>query len=193
MHESQSGPHMTTLRTILVLGAATLMAAGCTKPLEVGSITEITSTTGSKGIDVHELKRAKGQPGVPEFAGDQLFEVRTFANEDGQGEKEIDGAACTVSAADFSAKLTTPAKVRVPLYRAQSSTLAVACEKAGYKKRSITVTAIDITRHGRYASGSSGGVIGLVAAVAVDGLSDNTKNDWKYPYARVVLEKPEKP
>jgi hypothetical protein len=177
----------------LLIGAALLALAGCAKPLEVSSITEIKSTTGSKGIDVHEPRRASGQQGLPEFAGDQLLEVRTYTAENGNGEQEIADVACTVSAADFSANLVTPAKVRVPLYRAQSSTLAVSCDKPGFKKRSITVAAVDATRNSRYATGSSAGAIGLIAAVAVDGLSDNTKNDWKYPLAKVVLERPEKP
>jgi hypothetical protein len=178
----------TTLRQA-VLGTAILALAGCAKPMEVGSITEITSTTGSKVVDVYQPRRASGQQGVPEFAGDQLLEVRAYAVEEGQGEVEIAGAACTVGAADFNASATTPAKVRVPLYRAQSSALAVSCEKPGFKKRSITVEAADVVRQGRYATGSSAGVIGLVAAVAVDGMSDNTKNEWRYPLARVVLER----
>jgi hypothetical protein len=184
---------MRTAVSPLLVTAALLALAGCAKPLEVSSITEIKSTTGSKGIDVHEPRRANGQQGLPEFAGDQLLEVRTYTNENGNGEAEIADVACIVSAADFSANVVTPAKVRVPLYRAQSSTLAVSCDKPGFKKRSITVAAVDATRSGRYATGSSAGAIGLIAAVAVDGLSDNTKNEWKYPLAKVVLERPEKP
>lgn len=172
-----------------LFGAAILALAGCAKPLEVGSVTEITPTTGSKVVDVYQPRRASGQQGVPEFAGDQLLEVRAYAIEDGKGEVEIADATCTVAAADFSASTTTPAKVRIPLYRAQSSVLSVSCEKAGFKKRSITVEAADVVRQGRYASGSSAGVIGLVAAVAVDGMSDNTKNEWRYPLARVVLDR----
>jgi hypothetical protein len=175
-------------RTYAVVGVI-MALAGCAKPLEVGSITEIQSKTGSRGIDVYEPRRIKDQAGLPEFAGDQLLEVRTYVVEDGKGEVEVADASCSVSAADFSATTRTPAKVRVPLYRGQSSTLAVSCERPGYKPRSITVAAADVTRQGRYQSGSSAGVIGLVAAVAVDGLSDNTKNEWRYPLARIVMEK----
>ena len=142
---------------------------------------------------MHEPRRAQGQQGVPEFAGTQLLEVRTYIVKDGQGQVEIAGVACVVSAADFSANTVTPAKVRVPLYRGQSSALAVSCDKPGYKKRSITVDAADATRQGRYATRSSASATGLIAAVAVDGFSDNTKNEWTYPLAKILLERPEKP
>ena len=165
-----------------------MTTSACVKPLEVSSITEIQSKTGSKSIDVYEPRRARDQPGLPEFAGDQLVEVRSYVLEDGKGQVEISGADCQISAADFTASAVTPAKVRVPLYRGQSSTLGVSCEKPGFRKHSITLAAVDTTRQGRYSSGSSAGVIGLVAAVAVDGMSDNTKNEWRYPVAKMMLE-----
>ena len=168
---------------------ALLLLAGCAKPLEVANITEISSKTGSTSIDVHEPKRRAGQAGLPEFAGDQLVEVRAFTYQDGNGEVEMPGATCTVSAADFSATTQTPAKVRVPLYRGQSSTLAVACEKAGYAKKMITLAPIDVTRTNRMSSGAGGGLIGVVAVAAIDSMSDNTKNEWRYPLARVVMER----
>lgn len=171
---------------------AALMAA-CAKPLEVASITDVKSKTGSKGIDVHEPRRLSGAQGVPDFAGDQLLEVRTYVQTDSEGHKEMPGASCTVSAADFSATATTPAKVRVPLYRAQSSQLAVACEMPGYKKRMVTIAAIDETRNQRLGSGANGGLIGVLAVAAVDAMADNTKNEWKYPLAKVTLEPEGKP
>ena len=162
---------------------------GCAKPLEVASITEIRSSTGSKGIDVHEAKRQAGQSGVPEFAGDQLLEVRTYIQEDGNGEVEIAGASCQLSAADFAATMQSPAKIRVPLYRGQSSTLAVSCELPGHKKKMTTVSPVDVTRQARYSTGAGSGLLGLVAITAVDALSDNTKNEWRYQQVRVVLER----
>jgi hypothetical protein len=171
-----------------IVMATLLILAGCAKPLEVASITEISPKTGSTGIDVHEPKRRTGQAGLPEFAGDQLVEVRAYSYQDGSGEVEIPGATCTVSAADFAATMQTPAKVRVPLYRGQSSTLAVACEKPGYAKKMITLAPIDVTRTNRMSSGAGGGLIGVVAVAAIDSMSDNTKNEWRYPLARVVME-----
>jgi hypothetical protein len=84
--------------------------------------------------------------------------------------------------------LRSPGKVRVPLYRAQSSPLAVTCEMPGHKKKMVTVSAFDITRQGRLASGANGGLIGVVAVAAIDAMADNSKNDWRYPVARVELE-----
>lgn len=174
-------------RLLLFLGLAAL--GGCAKPLEVASITEIQSRTGSKSIDIYEPKRQSAQSTVPEFAGDQLIEVRTYVQKEDSGEVEIAGASCSLSAADFSTSMQSPAKVRVPLYRGQSSALAVSCEMPGYKKKMITVAAFDATQQARYASGSNGGLVGLVAVAAIDAMSDNSKNDWRYPPARLVLER----
>jgi hypothetical protein len=173
--------------SIQLLGLSLL--TGCAKPLEVGSITNIRSATGSQSVDVLEPKRAKGVPGLPEFSGDQLLEVRTYARSDGGPDAEISGASCTLTAADYSATMETPAKVRVPLYRAESSTLSVACKMPGFKKRMITVEAFDETRRSRMSNGAGGGLIGLVAVSAIDAASDNTRNTWRYPVAKILLER----
>ena len=98
------------------------------------------------------------------------------------------GAACSLAATGFSATMTSPAKVRVPLYRGQSSTLAVTCQMPGFQKRMVTVAPFDATRASRLASGSGGGLIGAVAVAAIDAAADNSNNDWRYPVARVVME-----
>ena len=171
---------LSLLLVVVVLG-------GCAAPgLEVASVTEIRSTTGSRGIDVYEPKRRAGSS-VPELAGDQLVEVRTYKNTD-EGEVELAGATCSLSATGFSASMRPPAKVRVPLYRGQSTTLAVTCEMPGYQKRMVTIAPYDATRASRLASSGSGGLIGVVVVAAVDAMADNSKNDWRYPLARVLLE-----
>ena len=53
----------------------------------------------------------------------------------------------------------------------------------------VTVAPVDTTRASRYQMGSSGGVLGIVAATAVDGLSDNSKNEWRYPLVQIDLER----
>ena len=169
--------------------AIAVLIGGCAKPLEVGSITEIKNSTGSKSIDVLEPKRMAGQSGVPEFSGDQLLEVRTYADNDSNGRVEVSGARCELSASDFKASMETPAKVRVPLYRNQSSTLAVSCDKPGFRKTMVTVTALDVTRQQRLASGSGGGLLGVAVVAAFDAAADNSKNEWRYPVAAVILEK----
>jgi hypothetical protein len=169
---------------LVVLGGCCL--GGCATPLAVNSVTDIRSSTGSRDIDIYEPKRRAGES-VPEFAGDQLAEVRTFQKSD-QGEVEMAGATCSLAATGFSATMTSPAKVRVPLYRGQSSTLAVTCQKPGFQKGMVTVAPFDETRRSRLATGSSGGLLGVVVVAAVDAAADNSKNDWRYPVARVVME-----
>ncbi|WP_246739025.1 hypothetical protein [Bradyrhizobium aeschynomenes] len=170
---------------LAIIGGACL--GGCAAPLAVNNVTDIRSTTGSRGIDVYEPKR-RTDASVPEFAGDQLVEVRTFHNPGGGGEVEMAGASCSLEASGFTATMTSPAKVRVPLYRGQSSTLAVTCQKPGYQKRMITVAPIDATRQARLASGMNGGILGAVIVAGIDAAADNSKNDWRYPVAKVVLE-----
>ena len=169
---------------LVLLGGCCL--GGCATPLAVTTVTDIRSSTGSRGIDVYEPKR-RTDASVPEYAGDQLVEVRTYQNS-GQGEEEMAGATCSLAATGFSATMTSPAKVRVPLYRGQSSTLAVTCQMPGFQKRMVTVAPFDATRASRLASGSGGGLIGAVVVAAVDASADNSNNDWRYPVARVVME-----
>lgn len=169
---------------LAILGGACL--GGCAAPLAVSSVTDIRPNTGSRGIDVYEPKRRTGAS-VPDFAGDQLVEVRTYGNA-GQGEVEMTGAACSLEATGFTASMTSPAQVRVPLYRGQSSTLAVTCQKPGYQKRMITVAPFDATRRARLASGVNGGLIGAVIVAGIDAAADNSKNDWRYPVAKVVMD-----
>ena len=172
----------------LLVGLGLVVLTGCAKPLEVARVTEISSQTGSTGIDVHAPRRLVNPESAPEFAGDQLVEVRTYVYEDGKGNVEVPGASCSLSAAEYSATMTSPAKVRVPLYRGKSSALAVRCEKPGYKKRLITVNVYDVTRSQRYAGAAGGGLLAVVAVAAIDAMSDNSKNEWRYPIAKVVLE-----
>ncbi|MCB1505796.1 MAG: hypothetical protein KDJ47_12540 [Hyphomicrobiaceae bacterium] len=155
-------------------------------------MTPIKPQNGATGIDVYAQHRNAGNTTAPEFAGDQLVEVRSYVYKQDQGDTEVRGANCSLSAAEYSATMTTPARVRVPLYRGQSSTLAVSCEMPGYKKSMITVAPMDITRNSRYANGASAGLLGVVAVAAIDAMSDNSKNDWRYPIAKIVLE-PETP
>jgi hypothetical protein len=177
------------MRGIILAVGAVLLLAGCAKPLEVGSITEIKPPPGTQGVDVYAGRRAAGEK-VPDFAGDQLMEVRTFATSspDGGGTgDEFSGASCKLSARDFSADVTTPAKVRVPVYRAQSSPLAVQCTKEGFKPKMTEVTAFNQTKLERHAGGA-GGLVGFLVVTAINAASDETTHDFKYPVARVEME-----
>lgn len=155
--------------------------------MEVASVTEIKPTEPGAEFDVYAEGRRRGEK-VPEFAGDQLLEVRAYEVKQGEGRKELAGAHCSLKSIKFSAEATTPAKVRVPLYRNQQSTLAVTCHKPGYKSRMIESHAFDATKSGRLASGSAGGVVGVVFMAAVNAASDDSKNVWLYSPISVVLE-----
>jgi hypothetical protein len=175
------------MRRIMVLGVL-LLLAGCAKPLEVGSITEIKPPPGTQGVDIYASRRAAGEK-VPDFAGDQLMEVRTFAQTEGGGSgDEFAGAQCKVSSRDFSADVTTPAKIRVPVYRAQSSPLAVQCTKDGFKPKLAEVAVFNETKAGRMQSAGNGGLIGVLMVTAINAASDETTHDFKYPVARVLME-----
>jgi hypothetical protein len=169
------------LKSLPVLFGAAVALAGCAQPLAVASITEIKPIAAPKGTGGIENKQAA-------FAGDQIVEVRAYAYKDGQGEQEIADASCTLATGEFTAQMLTPAKVRVPLYRVQSSVLAVTCERPGFAKKLVTVAPYDAVRAGRFGAATNAGLLGLAVVAAVDGLSDNTKNDWRYPPVKVVME-----
>lgn len=184
----------------IVVAVLVLGIAGCAaKPLEVGSVTSIKPHNGATGTDVYAHQRASGLT-VPAFGGDQLLEVRTYEYLQDKGRVEMAGADCTVSAGSYSAAMTTPAKVRVPLYRSQSESISVQCAKPGYNKRMITLRAFDKTRADRFgnmtSAGAAGGLVGVVASAAIAGIvdaaSDNSNNVWHYPHARIDLEQLDK-
>jgi hypothetical protein len=183
------------MRVVIVVVLACAMAGCAAQPLEVSSVTSIKPLNGATGTDIYAHQRAAGAE-VPAFGGDQLLEVRTYAHQEDEGRVEMAGADCTVSAGSFTASMTTPAKVRVPLYRNQSESLSVQCEKAGYKNRMITLKAFDKTRADRFRSmtsaGAGGGIIGVVTTAAVAGIvdatSDDSNNVWHYPPATIDLE-----
>ncbi|MEL7048119.1 MAG: hypothetical protein AAFO75_04005 [Pseudomonadota bacterium] len=178
---------------VVPIASILVVLAGCAaKPLEVGSITRIKPHTGGSDLDVYAAKRQSDPASAPEFAGDQLVEVRTYREDPEKGQVEMAGATCSLSAALYSADLTTPAKVRVPLYRGKSSQLSAKCAKPGFTDKLVTVGAFDATRNQRYQSASGGGLAGVAVVAVFDALSDNTKNDWRYPPVKVVMS-PEPP
>lgn len=183
----------TLVRGVIAIVCAAGLAACAAKPLEVGSITQIKPHTGSGELDVYAPKRAQDPASAPEFSGDQLVEVRTYRQDPENGQVEMEGATCKLSAALFSADMTTPAKVRVPLYRGKSSELSATCSKPGFKDKLVTAQAFDVTRSQRFATASGGGVAGVAVVAVFDAFSDNTKNDWKYPVLAVVMEEAGKP
>jgi hypothetical protein len=91
----------------LGLLASVLLMAGCAKPMEVGSITEIKPPPGSQGVDVYAAQRAQGQA-VPEFAGDQIVEVRSYHADsaDQQETGEFTGANCKLTASNSRSRLS---------------------------------------------------------------------------------------
>lgn len=174
---------------LAVTCAVVLALAGCAKGMEVGSITEIKAPPGSQGVDVYAAQRAAGQT-VPDFAGDQIVEVRTyFADNDDYDKGEFTGANCKLTSSNFSADFVTPAKVRVPIYRAQSSQLAVQCEKQGFKPRLVETAAVNETKQGTMAAGAGAGAIGLVTALVINAVSDEKTHNFAYPAVRIEMEK----
>jgi len=172
--------------------AVLLITTGCAKPLEVASISEIKPPPGAGGIDVYAARRAAGEP-VPEFAGEQLLEIRSYREpEDSQvAPLEFAGAACQVKASNFTADVVTPAKLRVPLYRNATSPLGVSCQMEGYQPRMVTSGVHNISQQQRYRTGSSVGLIGAAVALAADTLADKSQDEYRYRIIQVQMA-PEK-
>lgn len=171
--------------------AGCLLIAGCAKPLEVSSITEVKPVDPRAGVDVYAARRVAGHS-VPEFAGEQLLPVRTYISKEGQGLTEVAGAQCSLKGPEFSAEAVTPAIVRVPLYREQSSALSITCSKEGYAPKTAMRQVFDVTRTQRLASGSGGGLLGFAVVAAWDAMADNSKNDWRYGEVAITFDDPGK-
>jgi hypothetical protein len=179
------------VRILFTLTLAAIALAGCSqKPLEVDRITPIKANNGSTNTDIYADRRKSGEK-VPELSGDQIVAVRTYiAKKDDEFglEKELAGANCILTARDFSAKVKTPAKVRLPLYHLQSSTISVHCEKDGYKPRTIDHAVYNKTKDDRYKMANGNGVLAVIAVAAINGMSDEKTHDFQYPLLRVALK-----
>jgi len=177
------------MKIVVAVIAVVLLVTGCAKPLEVSSITRIKPTNGATGVDVYAEQRSRGEK-VPEYAGDQLLQVRSYSvDEDGAGRKEFAGADCTVSASNFTAVLRTPAKLRVPIYRSKSSSLSVKCSHPSHKPKLIDVAVYNKTQSDRLKAGANGGLAGVIVMAAVNGLSDAALDNYYYAPANVVMTK----
>jgi hypothetical protein len=181
------------MRTVWAIPLIAVFACSCgPKLMEVGSISEIRPNSGGgPGLDVYATRRRAGEK-VPELAGDQILDVRTFVSAEGPFGNEIAGeefagARCTVKARDYSAQVTTPARLRVPIYRLESSALSVACERDAFEPRSLVLEVYNKTKADRYAAASGNGVAGLVVMAAINEMSDETKHEFAYPSARVIM------
>jgi hypothetical protein len=173
------------LMAVLVIG----FLGGCaTAGLEVARVSEIRPTNKAGGLDVYAERRRAGDK-VPDFAGDQIVDVRTYkAQEDGDlAGEEFAGATCAVKARDYAAQVITPARIRVPLYRQQSSPLSVSCEHAGYQPRSAVLEVYNKTKQQNYAASAGTGLVGLLVVAALTELSDENPHTFAYPPARIVM------
>ncbi|MCT4654873.1 MAG: hypothetical protein N4A65_03575 [Cohaesibacter sp.] len=170
-----------------------MIVAGCaSKPMEVDRITPISATNGSSSLDLYAKQRNAGEA-VPEFAGDQIVDVRTYtATKNGGRGKEFAGAKCKVEARDFTASTISPAKVRVPNFRAKSSDLSVRCEHPDYKSKLVTTGVYNQTKSDRLNAGSHAGLAGLALMAVVNGVSDDSKDIYSYAPILVVM-RPLKP
>jgi hypothetical protein len=174
---------------LLFVAAFVALLAGCATPgLEVAKISDIRPINKAAGLDVYDEQRRKGEK-VPDFAGDQLVEVRSYKvqEESELAGPEIAGAKCALSARDYVAEVVTPARVRVPLYRSQSSPLSVSCTLDGYQPRSVVIEAYNKTKAERYAASSGSGLAGLLVMAAINELSDEKTHTFAYPMARVIM------
>lgn len=178
----------------LSLMAVTALLAGCqTSQLPITNVTTATSSmAGSNGLDVYAGRRKAGEA-VPDFRGDQLVEIRSFAYEkskDSSRKKRVEfaGANCSLKGTGFQGSAITPAKVRVPIYGYASSELVIRCVADGYGPVVHTARAINKTKSDRMQSASGGGLLGVVFVAAVNAASDETKHVFLYPPVNVEFK-----
>ena len=174
------------MKKLLSLLSLCLLAA-CAKPLEVTTITPIQTANGSGNIDVYADSRSAGEV-VPEFTGDQIVDVRSYtSNKNGNKGKEFAGASCVLEARDFTANLVTPAKVRVPLYRDQSSPLTVSCTHKDHHPKLAERAVFNLTKAERLDAGSNAGLAGVLIMAVVNEASDESNDVYNYHNIDVVM------
>lgn len=164
----------------IILIAAVAGVSGCASSLPIAEIADVRATDGSPSIDIYQNRRVAGQD-VPDFFGDQLVTVRTYEEIEDKVDPELAGATCDIRGAGFTAMVTTPAAVRVPLYRSKTGTLSATCSKDGYAKRSGALAPVDVERGQAMQTGAHFGLIGFAVGAIVDAASDHSDNEWRYP------------
>ncbi len=182
------------LRKAVIL-LSVIFLVGCqAKKLPLASTSVITPTfAGASGVDVFAAKRQNGEI-VPAYRGDQFVEVRSYAkqtvkNSTRKKNVEFSGAQCALSGTGFKGNLTTPAKIRVPIYGHESSELALRCVSEGYSPTIRTVRAFNKTKSDRVKGSGSGGVLGVVLVAAINAASDEKKHVFLYPEVAVQFAK----
>lgn len=174
------------MKKAIALVCLSLLAA-CAKPMEVSTITPIKPNDGSNSIDVYAKQRLTNAE-LPSFAGDQIVDVRTYrANSNGSKGKEFAGASCSLEARDFTAKAVSPAKIRVPVYRGQSSPLAVSCTHADFKPKLVQQAVYNHTKAQRLEAGANGGLAGVLIMAVVNEASDDRNDNYYYRNIDVVM------
>lgn len=178
------------MRFLLVI-LFSLLISGCAakrEPIQhVGSIKANDNRV--TGIDVYKIRREAGEK-TPDFRGDQFVTVRTVVYQEGvlpAFRKEVTGAKCEIKSAEFSAKLTTPAKVQVPIYGYETGEIALICKLPGFKKVVETVRSLNKTKTDRLTAGSNVGLVGLVFMAAVNAASDEKKHVFLYPDVNLTM------
>jgi len=178
------------MKFVLSLVLATVFLSGCANKAPIASIATVNPTDpGVSGIDVYAPRRERGEK-VPNFRGDQFVTVRTYEEDPevlSNFGKELLGSSCVLEGAGYSASVTTPAKVRVPIYGNESTDISVECNHSGYQKAIATKRSFDKTKSDRLSAGSSGGLIGVVFMAAVNAASDDKEHVFLYPDINLIM------
>jgi len=189
------------IAVILMFGMG---AAGCarTPALEVAKISDISTPAGTRGIDVYASRRDKGEE-VPNLAGDQVVYIRTYVSKKGTfgnetAGKEFAGANCQVSSRYFSARVTSPGAIRVPVYRQYSSPVSVSCQKDGFHSKTASFKAYNKTKSDRQQAVSNSGslvvaLVGTLAVSAINAASDENTHEFIYPMAVMKMRSTAQP
>ena len=168
------------LRSFGAACAALSLVAGCAAPrAPLKSVVSVTGPSGQVGGDVYESRRATGED-LPPFKGDQVLEIRTDDATKDRDDKtrEIIGADCVVKGDIFSAKVTTPSGVRIPLYGHRSTELTVECTHPDYQPMIARLEPYNHSKHERQsAARAQPGLLGLAVGALVSGIYEATVND----------------
>ncbi len=135
------------MKHIATLCMAGVFLAACA-PLEVTTpaVTAIPfNQNAAVGIDVYGSDRARGAT-VPPFRGQSVINVRAVDRANRMA--ELTGVTCTLRTDTYSATVTTPGRVIVPNYGAQSPVISATCSD-GVRQATGTSTVTNVSAEER--------------------------------------------
>ncbi|WP_458876620.1 hypothetical protein [Arenibacterium sp. CAU 1754] len=102
---------------------------------------------------------------------------------EGSKDVEIKGVACSIRGTGYSARVITPALVELPTYRGKTDPIQVSCSASGISVAETVQPYNETLARIRSSQSTSGGLIGVLAVAAVQGVMQAARDPSKDQFA----------